>query len=249
MQEFVAVTWRHHDSETLSLLLALCEGNPLVTTGFPTQIWCFFIVGLSKLTCGDRVISVWLGQNHGCWCPGSLRRQDISSHDIDNIECVSPSLTWGRILSTCVKSIWRNDKMQIYVYVPPEKNLVSKGLIIYTQQSMPHAVNPNSFANSFTLIRSSTITDKYHNRYEMYSLIARFMGPTWGPSGADRTQVGPVLAPWTLLTGLISPPSRGWVLIKIIGWLSDDAVTYSEEIWNEMILERIIWLDHWFNVA
>ena len=31
--------------------------------------------------------------------------------------------------------------------------------------------------------------------------IARFMGPTWGPSGADRTQVGPMLAPWTLLSG------------------------------------------------
>ena len=30
------------------------------------------------------------------------------------------------------------------------------------------------------------------------ALIARFMGPTWGPSGADRTQVGPMLAPWTL---------------------------------------------------
>ena len=29
------------------------------------------------------------------------------------------------------------------------------------------------------------------------------MGPTWGPSGADRTQVGPMLAPWTLLSGLI----------------------------------------------
>ena len=27
------------------------------------------------------------------------------------------------------------------------------------------------------------------------SLIARFMGATWGPSGADRTQVGPMLAP------------------------------------------------------
>ena len=24
------------------------------------------------------------------------------------------------------------------------------------------------------------------------------MGPTWGPSGADMTQVGPMLAPWTL---------------------------------------------------
>ena len=35
-------------------------------------------------------------------------------------------------------------------------------------------------------------------------LIARFMGPTWGPSGADRTQVGPMLAPWTLLSGGLS---------------------------------------------
>ena len=32
------------------------------------------------------------------------------------------------------------------------------------------------------------------------ALIARFMGPTWGPSGADRTQVGPMLAQWTLLS-------------------------------------------------
>ena len=24
-----------------------------------------------------------LGHYHGCWCPGSLRRQDISSQDID----------------------------------------------------------------------------------------------------------------------------------------------------------------------
>ena len=37
----------------------------------------------------------------------------------------------------------------------------------------------------------------------MNSLIARFMRPTWGSSGTDRTQVGPMLAPWTLLSGLI----------------------------------------------
>ena len=35
------------------------------------------------------------------------------------------------------------------------------------------------------------------------SPIARFMWPTWGPSGADRTQVGPMLTPWTLLSGFI----------------------------------------------
>ena len=39
--------------------------------------------------------------------------------------------------------------------------------------------------------------------FNWYSLIARFMGPTWGPSGAERTQVGPMVAPWTLLSGLI----------------------------------------------
>ena len=32
-------------------------------------------------------------------------------------------------------------------------------------------------------------------------LIAKFMGPPLGPSGAARTQVGPMLAPWSLLSG------------------------------------------------
>ena len=36
------------------------------------------------------------------------------------------------------------------------------------------------------------------------TLIARFMGPTWGQPGADRTQVGPMWATWTLLSGDIS---------------------------------------------
>ena len=39
-----------------------------------------------------------------------------------------------------------------------------------------------------------------HDPLRYTSLIARFMGPTWGPSGAGRTQVGPMLVPWTLLS-------------------------------------------------
>ena len=31
--------------------------------------------------------------------------------------------------------------------------------------------------------------------------IAKFMGPTWGPPGSCRPQVGPMLAQWTLLSG------------------------------------------------
>ena len=46
-----------------------------------------------------------------------------------------------------------------------------------------------------------TTTMARPRRDRMIPLIARFLGPTWGPSGADRTQVGPTLAPWTLLSG------------------------------------------------
>ena len=37
--------------------------------------------------------------------------------------------------------------------------------------------------------------------------ITKFMRPSWGPSGSCRPQVGPMLAPWTLLSGKICPLS------------------------------------------
>ena len=42
-----SLTWWQHDMEMHSTLLALCEGNPSVTDGFPSQrasnaeLWCF----------------------------------------------------------------------------------------------------------------------------------------------------------------------------------------------------------------
>ena len=42
------------------------------------------------------------------------------------------------------------------------------------------------------------------------------MGPTWSPPGADRTQVVPVLATWTLLSGnvsnLVRAPPNFWMI-------------------------------------
>ena len=37
----------------------------------------------------------------------------------------------------------------------------------------------------------------------MSSQIAKFMGPTWGPPGSWRPQMGPMLAPSTLLSGML----------------------------------------------
>ena len=39
------------------------------------------------------------------------------------------------------------------------------------------------------------------------SQIAKFMGPTWGPPGSSRPQMGPMLAPWTLLSGMDKLPA------------------------------------------
>ena len=61
---------------------------------------------------------------------------------------------------------------------------------------------------SYWLDSMMTTYESYCTRYMVLktisklSLIAKFRGPTWGPSGADRTQVCPMLAPWTLFSGM-----------------------------------------------
>ena len=34
----------------------------------------------------DQIIPVQHSENHGYWCPGPLRQQDISTNDIDYVE-------------------------------------------------------------------------------------------------------------------------------------------------------------------
>ena len=57
--------------------------------------------------------------------------------------------------------------------------------------------------------------------FSIFSLIARSMGPTRDPSGADRTQVVPMLDPWTLLSGLPSFEHKIWngnICISEVWW-------------------------------
>ena len=66
------------------------------------------------------------------------------------------------------------------------------------------------FCCSFCYIPWKWLTmGKAYSRYDVVKqsetpLIAGFMGPIWGPCGADRTQVWPMLALWTLLSGSVS---------------------------------------------
>ena len=43
------------------------------------------------------------------------------------------------------------------------------------------------------------------------SQIAKFMGPIWGPPGSCWPQMGPMLAPWTLLSGMITISILPWI--------------------------------------
>ena len=45
------------------------------------------------------------------------------------------------------------------------------------------------------------------------SQIARFMGPTWGPPGSCQPQMGPILAPWTLLSVIFFDFKTLWDLM------------------------------------
>ena len=56
----------------------------------------------------------------------SLRRQDISTHDIGYVEWASSCLTLGRISNTCIMSMWRNDmKCEYMLFL---KKIAHKGL-------------------------------------------------------------------------------------------------------------------------
>ena len=71
----------------------------------------------------------------------------------------------------------------------------------------------------------------------MRSLIARFMGPTWNPPGADRTQVGPMLAPWTLLSGnsaYITAPSPASSINSHNKWWKNFSQTWT--LYSDLII-------------
>ena len=61
-----------------------------------------------------------------------------------------------------------------------------------------------SFAFKLILVFSIKDYDWVPYFFKNYfpSQIAKFKGPTWSPPGSCRPQMGPMLAPWTLLSGI-----------------------------------------------
>ena len=76
----------------------------------------------------------------------------------------------------------------------------------YTEPSLWNGQPDLNFTNlSRTTQSQRCLLIFFYLKFEI-TLIARFVGPTRGPSWADRIQVGPMLAPWILLSGIFISP-------------------------------------------
>ena len=69
------------------------------------------------------------------------------------------------------------------------------------------------------------------------------MGPTWGLPGSDRTQVGPMLAPWILLSGyghmcVYLCGVMNWILL----WILENRIYYNEITPYKKIVRKSSWI-------
>ena len=94
-------------------------------------------------------------------------------------------------------NFWRNHG-RLHAWVSPCRKIGEKHICLQVTAIWRHSFNSLRPSDALTWHGSGiTLANG------MPSQIAKFMGPTWGPHGSCRSQMGPMWAPWTLLSGLI----------------------------------------------
>ena len=160
--ENVSIWWRHHDWIPP---LKTCDVKLFVSM---MLAWARFLSQCMRI--GYCVLAWYLLLTISSDSLRSLRHQDISSHDIDYMEYVGPFLTWGSVLSTSVKSMWRDDLKYKYMFMFPQKSFTRKGLIVtfYHVSQVPPYTRWN--------ISSAYTPSLYHlNRFVQKCQTARFV--------------------------------------------------------------------------
>ena len=147
------------------------------------------------------------------------RSFDVFFHPRLNKRLIKQS--WGWWFETPSRSLWRHcDGRKVYKcvyylrYIPrilhtaralSSVNSNHKGPVTWIffhlmtsscSHNISTVISPHFPAHHPSLLYSGFIMAKTLN-----TQIAKFIGPTWVPPGSCRPQMGPVLAPWTLLSG------------------------------------------------
>ena len=152
----------------------------------------------------------WPWERPLCWA--GLIRETIWRFSCETRKDLNPGCWWFYTRALCSVSI----KLILYTaddYKDARKVIEEDSALIHpiTGTFKLHAVVPVGSGLIATRECSCYCTDSMtgvttcacnvwvvHNIMRQNpTLIARFMGPKWGPSGTGRTQMGPILAPWT----------------------------------------------------
>ena len=155
----------------------------------------------------------------------------------------------------------QNEKFQCSEYWQFRQNDISVSLsclIFHWKHIICTQIDTETEIYHFDDIFITGCTESCQNdnfRYSHWPQIARFIGPTWGPPGSCRPQMGPTLAPWTLLTKMLakwrfrfnvqskvhvySPCDMKWVIQMTIS-----NVTATVGMWGEyldVLFQAIFW--------
>ena len=116
---------------------------------------------------------------------------------------------WKQIKGGSAKGLWNKlEEFGLYLHgltgrdlkLFNDKNIMSSGMRHYQFCQSVQSAHIRHFISH---------SHRYNIKFIVTSLqcgvasqIAKFTGPTWGPTGSSWSQMGPMLAPWTLLSGL-----------------------------------------------
>ena len=203
--------WRYH-METFSALLAICAGNSQVTGEFPaqrpvTRRFDFFIC--ARMNCWVNNREAGDLRLHCAHCDVTVIV--VCKHDVHFKCCSSCHYLAAKVVHSDYKNSDQNQNFIIlklvgywsqndYTILFRTPEIIC--LVLYILSVAPIKWRYYVFDTCHQMIctRGDWLS------YDSWSLseaaqIAKLMGPTWGPPGSWRPQMGPMLAPWTLLSG------------------------------------------------
>ena len=181
-------------SETIPILIFQNNVQYTLKHAMVCHLLCF-ICGYAEwiLSITSRVTALALGQSYDCFCSSeaTLKNAELSRlpwifPGVPLIFNGTPGNIQGNLPGVSMWGNWWHKSIKNWYY-KHSKTEQNKTMCIFYGIYCKCSYQEGLQACNLT-------TTNTHQ-------IARFMGPTWGPSGADRTQVGPMLAPWTLLSG------------------------------------------------
>ena len=125
------------------------------------------------------------------------------------ITCITPYFNGYLYNGTCcafakfqVKHIYSDiNTIMIYTFARMDIHSLTHNDFWFATFSLQSKFNTVFYKNTWQSIKF--VPSTYHPPTHKWTQIAKFMGPTRGPPGSCRTQMGPMLAPWTLLWGVV----------------------------------------------